>query len=71
MILVILFALSQIRLLDDLLLSEKDTENLYQDSIFGEWLDDMPKNISCNYDELNVDCSGNRVEITFFINNDQ
>lgn len=47
------------------------TESLYKDSEFGKWLQAMPENVKSNYSELNVDMGGTRVEIIFFIEDEE
>lgn len=44
-----------------------DTETLYADSAFAEWLKTMPENIKSTYNEHSVDCGGTRVEVIFYI----
>lgn len=46
---------------------EKTTQDLYEDSVFAEWLETKPQNVDCNYESYKVDNYGTRVEITFWI----
>jgi|TARA_B100001094_G_scaffold318911_1_gene363064 hypothetical protein len=43
------------------------SENLYEDSSFAQWLKFAPKNVKHSYDEGDVDEYGNRVQINFWI----
>tara|TARA_R100000544_G_scaffold2055_1_gene867 strand:- start:86 stop:244 length:159 start_codon:yes stop_codon:yes gene_type:complete len=43
------------------------TNDLYEYSEFTHWLSQMPDNVACNYREENVDLHGTRVEIIFYI----
>lgn len=47
------------------------SENLYEDSKFAQWLKYAPKNVKHNYDEADVDNYGNRMQITFWIDEDE
>ena len=49
----------------------KQTESLYKDTEFGKWLESMPKNVKSNYNEWNVDMGGTRVQVTFFIEDEE
>lgn len=44
-----------------------ETETLYLDTEFGKWLDNRPSNVETSYSEFDVDMQGNRVTITFTI----
>ena len=46
---------------------ENNTDTLYTDSAFGEWLKTMPANVDSTYREYDVDNGGTRVTVTFFI----
>ena len=46
---------------------ENNTDTLYTDSAFGEWLKTMPDNVDSTYREYDVDNGGTRVTVTFFI----
>ena len=43
------------------------TNDLYEHSEFTHWLSQMPENVACNYREEMVDLHGTRVEIIFYI----
>ena len=43
------------------------TNDLYEHSEFTHWLSQMPENVACNYLEERVDLEGTRVEIIFYI----
>ena len=43
------------------------SDDLYEDSKFAQWLKYAPKNVKHNYDEGDVDNYGNRVQINFWI----
>jgi len=47
------------------------TENLYADTEFGKWLDAMPSNVKSNYSEFSVDMHGTRVEVLFWIDEEE
>ena len=49
----------------------KQTESLYKDTEFGKWLEAMPKNVKSNYNEWNVDMGGTRVQVIFFIEDEE
>ena len=48
-----------------------DTETLYQDTKFGEWLRNMPTNVKSDYSEFNVDMGGTRVAVIFYIEDEE
>ena len=47
------------------------TETLYADTEFGKWLDAMPSNVKSNYSEFSVDMHGTRVEVLFWIDEEE
>ena len=44
-----------------------NTETLYKDSEFAEWLKTMPAHVKNDYDEMRVDMQGTRVQVIFYI----
>lgn len=47
------------------------SDDLYEDSKFAQWLKYAPQNVKHNYDEGDVDNYGNRVQINFWIEDEQ
>lgn len=52
-------------------MSNKKTDNLYYDSEFGLWLEKIPSNVGCTYNEFAVDNGGTRVTVTFYIDDEE
>jgi len=48
-------------------MKNKRTNTLYENSNFGKWIEQKPKNVICDYDDYAVDMNGDRVTITFSI----
>ena len=46
-------------------------ESLYEDTKFGKWLATMPDHVECNYNEGAVDMEGTRVEVIFYIEDEE
>ena len=48
-----------------------NTDTLYEQSVFGEWLKTLPPNVKHTFKDYDVDMNGERVAITFYIDDEE